>query len=810
MPIKIRAQLKRWFSRGAYPTESQFADLIDSFVHKHDKIPVDAIEGLSQTLNSKCEAAQAEQLDARQAALEGELKKYKNDTDLSLKTIIPRLADGEDLTAIEVGDTTVFRLADKQHNPATFSGKGRKYLRKNIVGSANVLTQEDFAEANTVYNIQYDYDLQGETITIPEGCTLKFEGGSISNGTLHVPSTKMQYKMVRSATNQYNYQKVYAYPVAIETPTKSAFNNIVFDGLFVTATVSYEMFGNYDNDTTLLAAMCHLALTGTTPCTLNLEPNRVYDVYAPVSADWESAFEFIKSSHKVINGNGATINDLRTRSEIGSISSGIFGFWECSDVKILDLKYVNKNEDWPLSIVSDIHTTGSTFIRLYGDCDSFDISVDVEGARYGVFNGDYNRYWWCGLHGLTNSTVKVTARRCGYPLVVEIGDNLSLWVHSELDHRSAYLMGVTNTSIYVESKDQYGAPIKCLLGDFRYSDSPELVLFRAPKNVKINYKDLGTTIVEGMDATGTPYTPDSRCFGITVFPDVDRDPLVWSDINVHIDNTFSNSIIADFSFERLDVAEGTGDVYQNIRISVASNTVSYQFPNRITMAQHCIYDNVVFAINSQTPIYVKNYSSTPVLFDSTNCQNIWNFNGSMKFFNSAVALRQSAEDAVVEAMNSEVVTGSSLSKARPILSMPVSNHLPSSVPRVGALVFSRYPEVLGLSTSSGVLAIPAYHAKISGDSTDPIRFFGAKTFRPKMESSYFGFPFFDTDLNIPIWAAGASYICADGQPADAARTGTSEQRPSGVKIGFCYFDTTLSKPIWWTGSAWVDATGAAV
>lgn len=79
-----------------------------------------------------------------------------------------------------------------------------------------------------------------------------------------------------------------------------------------------------------------------------------------------------------------------------------------------------------------------------------------------------------------------------------------------------------------------------------------------------------------------------------------------------------------------------------------------------------------------------------------------------------------------------------------------------------------------------------------------------------MESSYFGFPFFDTDLNIPIWAAGASYICADGQPADAARTGTSEQRPSGVKIGFCYFDTTLSKPIWWTGSAWVDATGAAV
>ena len=40
--------------------------------------------------------------------------------------------------------------------------------------------------------------------------------------------------------------------------------------------------------------------------------------------------------------------------------------------------------------------------------------------------------------------------------------------------------------------------------------------------------------------------------------------------------------------------------------------------------------------------------------------------------------------------------------------------------------------------------------------------------------------------------------------------GTTEERPSSIKIGFQYFDTTITKPIWWTGTKWIDATGADV
>lgn len=42
---------------------------------------------------------------------------------------------------------------------------------------------------------------------------------------------------------------------------------------------------------------------------------------------------------------------------------------------------------------------------------------------------------------------------------------------------------------------------------------------------------------------------------------------------------------------------------------------------------------------------------------------------------------------------------------------------------------------------------------------------------------------------------------------DTRSSGTSMQRPVNVQIGFQYFDTTLNKPIYWTGKSWVDAIG---
>lgn len=123
------------------------------------------------------------------------------------KINIVNYPDGEDLTQVDVcggnskNKINVLKLADKKHNPANFSGLGRVYLRKNIVDieqenesvvHKNILTQKMINIANTRYIIQYDYDLNEETIIIPNGCVLDFKGGSISNGTITGADTTLQ------------------------------------------------------------------------------------------------------------------------------------------------------------------------------------------------------------------------------------------------------------------------------------------------------------------------------------------------------------------------------------------------------------------------------------------------------------------------------------------------------------------------------------------------------------------------------------------------------------------------------------------
>lgn len=45
-----REQLKKWFKNGCKPTESHFAALLDSYIHKDDSLPSSQIEGLEELI----------------------------------------------------------------------------------------------------------------------------------------------------------------------------------------------------------------------------------------------------------------------------------------------------------------------------------------------------------------------------------------------------------------------------------------------------------------------------------------------------------------------------------------------------------------------------------------------------------------------------------------------------------------------------------------------------------------------------------------------------------------------------------------
>lgn len=94
---------------------------------------------------------------------------------------ITNLPDEEDIT---VTDNRTLKLKDKEYAPKDYSGMGRVYLRKHYVNGVNTLTQHMMRKPNTIYIIQYDYCLAGQTIEVPDNCVLDFQGGSLRNGII--------------------------------------------------------------------------------------------------------------------------------------------------------------------------------------------------------------------------------------------------------------------------------------------------------------------------------------------------------------------------------------------------------------------------------------------------------------------------------------------------------------------------------------------------------------------------------------------------------------------------------------------------
>ncbi len=96
---------------------------------------------------------------------------FNNYPNVIVNGTVTNLPDNEDIRETE---QHTLQLADRNN----LEGMGYVILRRNK-SFAGQLTQE-----NTIYEIRYDFDLNGDSVTIPAGCILKFCGGSLSDGTI--------------------------------------------------------------------------------------------------------------------------------------------------------------------------------------------------------------------------------------------------------------------------------------------------------------------------------------------------------------------------------------------------------------------------------------------------------------------------------------------------------------------------------------------------------------------------------------------------------------------------------------------------
>lgn len=94
MAIRLRSTLKEWFKRGKYPLEEQFADWIDSFLHKtEDKLPLANVEDLPEQLNAKYDHASGVALEQKHQTLRADFDQHAAASALQFERISDDIDD---------------------------------------------------------------------------------------------------------------------------------------------------------------------------------------------------------------------------------------------------------------------------------------------------------------------------------------------------------------------------------------------------------------------------------------------------------------------------------------------------------------------------------------------------------------------------------------------------------------------------------------------------------------------------------------------------------------------------------------------
>lgn len=340
------------------------------------------------------------------------------------------IIDSEDIvTETNSANQVSLKFADKVYNTADYSGLGRIYLRKNIVKvedpvtgntiTMNLLQQSMISKENTIYILQYDYNLNKQTLSVPSGSVLVFEGGSISTGTLSGNNT-----------------------IIIAEPY-NIFKTIGFAGTFNIEKVIPEWFGAKGDNSTINTKPFQDAIDFAEFAATNIEFQ---------SGDYviDGTLYIRKQSRIHITGMGKykTFIYLKTTSPVNSMidinSPEVTTYYQFIRIKDLSL-YVNNNAEYgiyaPKLTASEIDS-----ITIFG---ASNYALRIE---YGWSNILYNCAFSRGTNGvyLYRSANAIMMRQCtftnlsGVGLHMEAGNAISVM---DCDFES-----VKGVPIYIKSR----------------------------------------------------------------------------------------------------------------------------------------------------------------------------------------------------------------------------------------------------------------------------------------------------------------------------------------------------------------------
>ena len=694
-------------------------------------------------------------------------------SDFVVNNEITNSPDEEDLTSIN----DKLKLKNKAYSPAEFSGLGRIYLRKNITGNKNILTQDMINTGNTIYIIQYDYDLNGSSINIPDNCVLKFEGGTLSNGTITFNKTHI---------------------------TDGKFINVIPLGN-INNTIAYAKWFESEDDTKVIHWLFTIAANNVQ---IELE-NKTYNIDTTNPDGYANGFIKIDNCNSfIVNGNGAKIYDIIEYDTIVDKLYEFICFTNCSHVNINNITYEWKYE---AEIVDKVK--GIIFIRTLGECKNFYLNFEVINVGRGLYSGNFSN---TNIgRGFCDSIVKVKATKVGYPIAIEIGDNNDLFSTYENVHRGNYYCGLSNSKVHVKGKNPVGTSCHVLL-----SDGATTTDYLHCKNVDIIVEDTGSTnknifcvLVQTYSSTVAPHLAGRTenyniSFNAKVFvPEHTTsvvEPIVWVGANEHRENVNFNMDITILSnnennrFVRLDhdnyrpIATVTGYIkyITNSFIGILKEDERLDFYDvkgeelRIWFASSENKQGIVRFIDCNNAAFLaadSNYKVYPT---------VYKYNSKVRY----------GTNQLIDVINEEAPTtldGLNInSTANQII---IKSNTDNTYINLSGIILGNFQSV-------DIIFIPTVDTTISFVSTMKLMG-GIRNYMRLKADKYYNFKL--------IRIEGIYCLFAPIYDTDIANIGTTTNRPAltNKDVGFIYWDTTLNKPFWWNGSAWItypDSSGSTM
>lgn len=740
---------------------------------------------------------QTDEIDAFKDTITRQVNEYQP---IVIEGNVNNAPDEEDITS---NDENLLQFK----NRSALNGMGYIILRKNKPFA------EQLTQTNTIYEIRYDFDLEGETVAIPSGCVLKFDGGALGNGVLLGSSTKLV------------------------APTKIIFNpNISIGGTWNILDIYSQWFADIRSNNCLkkLMAFCSDEIC-----------NNVYisggEYIVSVDANNQSVLT-IDKKNTTVNIDGTLTMQANefpnycifeiTASNVTIKGAGCLK----GDKDSHDYTSIESTHEWGYGIfvngrqneeedhaIYNVRIEGLEICDFSGDCICANhvhnlMIRDVylhDARRQGISLTDYIRNAVIENFKITNITGTLpksaidiepnygTARNVTIinGIIGNVRNGVLLYNNSK---DSICIADIYIANIEFIEIDGQGTSFACVnsnnttnlrVENINLTDLPNTnVIFSGGGRVTLNNIRNGIVNLANANISITNMTFDKSLNSAVLVAENSKVIVNQSQIICTKLSTLDNSSTLDVHSSTLTYSDESGVIGANFYRSIIDKTGPlrgqlYDCEVNITSdklyafsgtAYRCLFnielvgENVFAGTNGIAISYISNKTiqDCQITVTATKIYSVFNLDGN-------------SGDKNIRLINNRINIFAQATMLYRIAKVEGCNfHIDNS--GLYDIYGGIRPNIQQITDISGKV-LPDY--------------------------GVLGLKFYDTELKKNIMWDGSKWVdIATGYDADFIGKGESEIRPAvtAEDSGFVFFDTTLGKPIWWNGTNWVDATGTTV